>query len=246
MIKSSDYVVCDSKAIEKYVKQKYKKYDKKTTFIAYGSYIDDIKDINKETNDVMQKYDIKPREYYLFVGRFEPENNIELIIKEFMNTDIDKDLVIVTNFKKNKFYNKLLKNTNFDKDKRIKIIGPIYDQDILRRIRKNAKAYIHGHSAGGTNPSLLEAMSITDVNILYNAVYNMEVGDDAALYFSNQEGSLVNQIEYVEKLKTKTLNEFGEKAKERIRKEYTWDIVVKKYKKLFDKVLKKKKKHPFF
>ena len=82
-------------------------------------------------------------------------------------------------------------------------------------------------------------MSITDVNILYNAVYNMEVGDDAALYFSNQEGSLVNQIEYVEKLKTKTLNEFGEKAKERIRKEYTWDIVVKKYKKLFDKVLKK-------
>ncbi len=239
MIKSSDYVVCDSKAIEKYVKQKYKKYDKKTTFIAYGSYIDDIKDINKETNDVMQKYDIKPREYYLFVGRFEPENNIELIIKEFMNTDIDKDLVIVTNFKKNKFYNKLLKNTNFDKDKRIKIIGPIYDQDILRRIRKNAKAYIHGHSAGGTNPSLLEAMSITDVNILYNAVYNMEVGDDAALYFSNQEGSLVNQIEYVEKLKTKTLNEFGEKAKERIRKEYTWDIVVKKYKKLFDKVLKK-------
>ena len=60
----------------------------------------------------------------------------------------------------------------------------------LDRVRKNASAYIHGHSAGGTNPSLLEALSITDVNILFNVCYNKEVGEDACLYFSKEEDSL--------------------------------------------------------
>ena len=239
MIKSSNYVVCDSKAIEDYVKEKYKKYDKPTSFIAYGAYLNDIKDIDKKTKVFMDKYNIKPRDYYLIVGRFVPENNYELIIKEFMNTNTSKDLVIVSNVEKNKFYKKLKEKTNFDKDKRIKFVGSVYDDDILRRIRKNAKAYIHGHSAGGTNPSLLEALSITDVNILYNAVYNEEVGKDAVLYFSNEKNSLKEQIEKVEKFKSKENNMYGELAKKRITDEYTWEIIVKKYKKLFSKLLEK-------
>lgn len=238
MIKASDYVVCDSKNIEKYVQEKYKKYDTPTTFIAYGSYINDVKDIDKKTKVYMEKYGIKLHEYYLIVGRFVPENNYELIIKEFMKTDIKKDLVIVCNVEENKFYKKLLKTTEFNKDKRIKFVGSVYDQDVLRRLRKNASAYIHGHSAGGTNPSLLEALSITDVNILYNACYNEEVGEDSCLYFSNEENSLVNVIDKVEKFKSKDRNYYGEKARKRIEDEYTWDIVVKKYKKFFDKVLK--------
>ena len=238
MIKASDYVVCDSKNIEKYVQEKYKKYDTPTTFIAYGSYINDVKDIDKKTKVYMEKHGIKLHEYYLIVGRFVPENNYELIIKEFMKTDTKKDLVIVCNVEENKFYKKLLKTTEFNKDKRIKFVGSVYDQDVLRRLRKNASAYIHGHSAGGTNPSLLEALSITDVNILYNACYNEEVGEDSCLYFSNEENSLVNVIDKVEKFKSKDRNYYGEKARKRIKDEYTWDIVVKKYKKFFDKVLK--------
>ena len=187
----------------------------------------------------MDKYDIKKREYYLIVGRFVPENNYELIIREFMKSNTDKDLVIVSNVEKNKFYDKLREKTGFEKDKRIKFVGPVYDQEILVRLRKNAKGYIHGHSAGGTNPSLLEALSITDVNILYNAVYNEEVGEDAAIYFSNEEGSLCKQIEKIEKFKSKEQTEYGKKAKQRIIDEYTWKIVVTKYKKLFDKLLKK-------
>lgn len=238
MIKASDYVVCDSKNIEKYVQEKYKKYDTPTTFIAYGSYINDVKDIDKKTKVYMEKHGIKLHEYYLIVGRFVPENNYELIIKEFMKTDTKKDLVIVCNVEENKFYKKLLKTTEFNEDRRIKFVGSVYDQDVLRRLRKNASAYIHGHSAGGTNPSLLEALSITDVNILYNACYNEEVGEDSCLYFSNEENSLVNVIDKVEKFKSKDRNYYGEKARKRIKDEYTWDIVVKKYKKFFDKVLK--------
>ena len=236
MIKASDYVVCDSKNIESYIKSKY---NKPTTFIAYGSYLKDIKDIDKKTKLFMEKYDIKKREYYLIVGRFVPENNYELIIKEFMKSSTKKDLVIISNVEKNKFYEKLKLKTNFDKDPRIKFVGPVYDQDILTRIRKNAKAYIHGHSAGGTNPSLLEALGITDVNILYDACYNKEVGEDAALYFSNEDDSLCKQLEIVEKFKVKEQNEYGEKAKNRIKENYTWKIIVNKYKKIFNKLLEK-------
>ena len=241
MINASDYIVCDSKNIESFIKDRYKKKSDKTTFIAYGAYLKDIKDIDKKTKSFMEKNNIVKREYYLIVGRFVPENNYELIIKEFMKSDTEKDLVIVSNVEKNKFYEKLKLKTGFDKDKRIKFVGPVYDQEILVRLRKNAKAYIHGHSAGGTNPSLLEALSITDINILYNAVYNVEVGDDAALYFSNEEGSLCEQINTVEKFKVKDQNEYGERAKKRIKEEYTWEIVVKKYKKLFNKLLGLKK-----
>ena len=236
MIKASDYVVCDSKNIEKYIKSKY---DKPTTFIAYGAYLKDVKDINKKTKVFMDKHKIIKREYYLIVGRFVPENNYELIIKEYMKSDSKKDLVIVSNVEKNKFYESLKEKTGFDKDKRIKFVGPVYDQDILVRLRKNAKGYIHGHSAGGTNPSLLEALSITDVNILYDAVYNREVAEDAALYFNDEEGSLTKQIEMIEKFKSKEQNEYGEKARNRIKEEYTWEIVIKKYKKLFKKLLQK-------
>lgn len=238
MINASDYVVCDSKNIEKYVKEKYPKKKDKTTFIAYGAYQNDVKDIDKKTKEFMEEHNIKSRDYYLIVGRFVPENNIELIIREFMKTKTNKDLVIVSNVEKNKFYEKLRERTNFENDPRIKFVGSVYDKEILVRLRKNAKAYIHGHSAGGTNPSLLEALSITDVNILYNACYNMEVGEDAAIYFSNEDGSLADAIETVEKFKTKEQNEYGLKAKTRIKEEYTWEIVVKKYKKLFDKLLK--------
>ncbi len=237
MINASDYVVCDSKNIEKYVKSRYKK---PTTFIAYGAYLKDVKDIDQKTKYFMDMHNIKKREYYLIVGRFVPENNYELVIKEYMNSTTKKDLVIVSNVEKNKFYEKLKLSTGFDKDSRIKFVGPVYDQDILVRLRKNAKGYIHGHSAGGTNPSLLEALSITDVNILYDAPYNKEVGENAAIYFSNEDGSLCKQIELIEKFKSKEQSEYGEKAKNRIKSEYTWEIIVKKYKKLFDKLLKEK------
>ena len=239
MIKASDHVVCDSKNIEKYVKEKYPK--SKTTFIAYGAYMNDVKDIDKKTKDFMDKHGIEKREYYLIVGRFVPENNYELIIKEYMKSTSKKDLVIVSNVEKNKFYEKLRKETKFDEDSRIKFVGPVYDQDILIRLRKNAKGYIHGHSAGGTNPSLLEALSLTDVNILFNACYNKEVGEDAAIYFNKDEGSLCRQIETVEKFKIKDQTEYGKRAKQRIMDEYTWEIVVKKYKKLFNKLLGLKK-----
>lgn len=233
MVKHSDVIVSDSMAIKDYIDTRYKKYNKESHFIAYGAYLGKKIEKNNIVDEYKEKYNIKEDNYYLIVGRFVPENNYELIIKEFMKSNTKKDLVIISNVEENKFYNDLKTSTGFDKDKRIKFIGSIYDQDALMYFRKNAFCYIHGHSAGGTNPSLLEALSITNVNILFNAVYNVEVGFTGALYFSKRENDLKTLIEKVDKFNAYEIDRYGKLAKKRIKDEYTWDIVVDKYKKIW-------------
>ena len=122
MVKYSDLLICDSKNIEKYINETYKKYNPKTIFIAYGADMDKSILRNNDANLIKwySDNDIKIKEYYLVVGRFVPENNYSTIISEFMKSKTNKDLVLITNVEKNKFYKKLKNETNFDKDKRIK------------------------------------------------------------------------------------------------------------------------------
>ena len=234
-IKYSDCVVCDSKSIKEYIDDEYKKYHKKSYFIAYGA---DKKIKAKKTKDLtklMAQNGIKDDKYYLVVGRFVQENNYETIIKEFKKSNTDKDLVIVTNLESNmKFYNKLLKDVQFDLDKRIKFIGSVYDQESLKYLREKAYAYIHGHSAGGTNPSLLEALNTTKLNILYDVCYNKEVGKDSCFYFTKEEKSLSKIIDDADKLSKKNIDKLSKKAKSIINDNYTWNKVVDSYKEVIN------------
>ena len=235
-IKYSDYVVCDSESIKNYIDEKYKKYNKPSKFIAYGAYLNNDK-ISEETKlYIKDKFRTKINDYYLVVARFVPENNLELIINEFIKSKTKKKLIILSNVERNKYYNYLLEKTNFAKDKRIFLPGPIYNQKLLREIRLGAFAYIHGHSAGGTNPSLLEALSTTDINILYDVTYNKEVGNNATLYFSKEEGSLTKVINNLEKSNINDKKKYGKLAKDRIKNNYTWEIIEKKYKDLFNEI----------
>ena len=225
-----------------YIDNKYKKYNKQSEFIAYGSYLKDDKVSNKTKEYLKDKFCTKVNDYYLVVARFVPENNLELIIKEFIKSKTKKKLIIISNIEHSKYYNILLKTTNFDKDNRVFLPGPIYDRELLRELRVGAFAYIHGHSAGGTNPSLLEALSTTNINILFDVAYNKEVGEKAAMYFSKKEGSLTKIINGLEKITTKDIKKYGLLAKERIEKEYTWEIVEGKYKLVMNKLIKKQSK----
>lgn len=235
MIKNGDYIVCDSIGIEKYINDEYKIYSPKTTFIAYGADVNENA-ISNEAYEKLEawykKFNISKNGYYLIVGRFVPENNYELMIKEFMKSDSKEDLVIITNVEQNSFYDKL-KESGFEKDRRIKFVGTVYDQEMLVEIRRNAFAYLHGHEVGGTNPSLLEALATTRLNILLNVVFNKEVGKYGAVYFDKTENSLKNLIFDVEGYSQAQIKELSEKAKDRINKEYSWDYIVKKYEKLF-------------
>ena len=235
-IKYCDAVVCDSKAIKKYIDDKYKKYNKPSYFIAYGAYLKEDK-VSQETKEYLKnEFRTKINDYYLVVARFVPENNLELIINEFIKSKTKKKLIIISNVEHNKYYNYLLEKTNFDRDNRIFLPGPIYEQELLREIRVGAFAYIHGHSAGGTNPSLLEALSTTDINILFNVEYNKEVGKSAVLYFDNESKKLSKIIDKLEKMSSAKKSEYGLLSKEIIKKEYTWKIIEEKYKKTFDEI----------
>ena len=234
MVKNADLLICDSKNIEKYIHESYQKFDPKTTFIAYGA---DVKKSSLTADDAKvkdwyAKHDVKPNDYFLIVGRFVPENNYETMIREFMASDVQKDLIIITNVEHNKFYEELKEKTHFDKDERIKFVGTVYDKDLLKYIRENAYGYLHGHSVGGTNPSLLEALADTKLNLLYNVGFNKEVGENAALYWSKKSGNLSALINEVDSMSISQINNFDIASTKRIKDRYSWKYIVRKYEEL--------------
>ena len=231
MVKYADLLVCDSINIEKYIKTEYFKYSPKTEFIAYGA---DVSKANIASNDHwvsewMKSFDIKPNEYYLIVGRFVPENNYETMIREFMKSKSKKDLVIVTNYENNKLYNLLKKRLKFEKDKRIKFVGTVYNPEYIKKIRENAYAYLHGHSVGGTNPSLLEALASTKLNLLYDCDFNREVGRDSSFYWNCNYGNLACLIENIDRLSSEDIIEHNANSVKIIENNYNWNLIISKY-----------------
>lgn len=231
MVKHADLLICDSINIEKYIKEDYKKYNPNTTYIAYGS--DETKSLMKDDNEKLQQWyqenNIKPKEYYLVVGRFVPENNYETMITEYMKSKSKKDFVLITNICRCKFYETLKEKTHFEEDNRIKFVGTVYDQELLKKIRENAYGYIHGHEVGGTNPSLLEALATTQLNLLLDVGFNKEVGQDGALYWNKNEDSLSYLINKMDNISENEIYKYSEKAKRRIHEEYSWNKIVQQY-----------------
>jgi rhamnosyltransferase len=150
-----------------------------------------------------------------------------------MASNVNKDLFIITNVEHNKFYEELKERTHFDTDKRIKFVGTVYDKDLLKYIRENAYGYIHGHSVGGTNPSLLEALADTKLNLLYGVGFNKEVGEDGALYWSKTPGFLKELLEKSNQLSATQIDNLGKKAQQRVVEEYSWNKIVDDYEKSF-------------
>ena len=233
MVKHADLLVCDSKNIEKYIQDDYKKYSPKTTYIAYGTELEksSLSSKDRVVREWFSEKGVSENNYYLVVGRFVPENNYEAMLREFMKSNTKKDFVLVTNVEQNAFYEKLKKETGFDKDSRIKFVGTVYDQELLKYIRENAFAYFHGHEVGGTNPSLLEALESTKLNLLLDVGFNREVGEDGALYWKkDQLASVINQAEQLDEQAIADLNQ---KSSKRIEEAFTWEKIVTDYEKVF-------------
>ena len=227
MVKQSDLVICDSVNIEKYIHESYGNIN--TTFIAYGAETRKSVGADERYKTWLSEKGLKEEEYYLVVGRFVPENNYETMIREFMKSKSAKAFALITNVD-DKFLNELEKRTGYKKDSRIKFVGTVYDKELLMRIREGAFAYLHGHEVGGTNPSLLEALGSTELNLLYDIGFNREVAEDAALYWSKEEGNLKDLIEKCENINRK---ELGRKANQRIKDVYSWEYITNEYVKVF-------------
>lgn len=234
MVRHCDLLICDSKNIEKYIKESYCKYNPNTTFIAYGAETrkSTLSDNDKTLLDWYSSKNLKPKSYYLVVGRFVPENNYEIMIREFMKNKSERDFALITNVSE-KFLAELKKKTGFGRDKRIKFVGTVYEQELLKKIRENAYGYFHGHEVGGTNPSLLEALGSTNINLLLDVGFNREVAENSALYWTKDSGSLAGLIDKADSMSDSEIAELSQKAKQRINDEYSWQYICNKYEELF-------------
>lgn len=234
MVKRADLLICDSRNIEEYIKSEYSKYNPKTTFIAYGcdTVPSAIGDDTPVFTGWLKEKGLRAGSYYLAVGRFVPENNYETLLREFMASDTDKDFALITNVSE-RFLEELKVKTGFDKDKRIKFVGTVYDKELLKKIRENAYGYFHGHEVGGTNPSLIEALGYTKLNMLFDVCFNREVGEDAVLYWNKQEGNLAGLIEAADNMSADEIEEYGRKAKARMKEAYSWEFIAGEYKNIW-------------
>ncbi|MEO0198901.1 MAG: DUF1972 domain-containing protein [candidate division WOR-3 bacterium] len=171
-VKWADRIIADNEAIGRYLKEKY---GVDFVFAPYGC-TDCLTD-DEKWHEISNLYNISKNEYYLVVGRAVPENNYDIIFNGFLKSSTRKKLVVVTN-----------KVPDFVVEShRIIFTGPIYDLKKLNALRKNAFAYIHGHSVGGTNPSLLEAIGCESLVIAYDVPFNREVLGEHGFYFKDAE-----------------------------------------------------------
>lgn len=229
MVGLADLVICDSVNIEKYIQSEYGV--KNTTYIAYGADVEksQMADDDPKFQKWLHEKGLRIGEYYLVVGRFVPENNYETMIREFMKSSSSRDFALITNTN-DKFLEELDQKLHWKSDKRIKFVGTVYEHELLKKIRECAYGYFHGHEVGGTNPSLLEALGSTELNLLLDVGFNREVGEEAALYWNKDEGYLSSLIDKADLMNKQKRTEYGLKAKERVRDAYSWDFISGKYK----------------
>ena len=231
MTRHADLVISDNPGIESYIKEAYPW--SKTTYIAYGTDLSPTS-LNSQDNKVREfyhKWQTQEKNYYLILGRFVPENNYETAIREFMVSSTKRDLVIICNHEGNPYFEELRARTGFDQDPRVNFVGTVYDQELLKYIRKEAFAYIHGHEVGGTNPGLLEALAQTDLNLVLGVSFNQTVAKDTAHYWTKETGNLAHLIDQVDPLED--VSEWGQRAKANMKQNFTWEKIVGEYEELF-------------
>lgn len=172
-VKSSDYLIADSIGIQEYLMETY---NKPSEFIAYGASV-----FNNPNSAILKKYNIKEHKYCMILARLEPENNIETIIKGYIKSNTEYPLIIFGGINA---YGKNLE-TKYGSDSRIIFADANYNQEELNNLRYYSRYYFHGHSVGGTNPSLLEAMASNTLIIANNNIFNKSILENDALYFNN-------------------------------------------------------------
>ncbi len=224
----ADEIIADSKAIKCYLDSKY---NIKSNFIPYGVFKHQNVSWNKEKLPKMLK-DITPNDYWLVVSRLEPENNVHIILEAYLKSKTKKPLLVVGNYSSTK-YEVSIKNMLIDKpkDKKIIFTGGIYDLETLNMIRQNCFAYLHGHSVGGTNPSLLEAMVMKNIIIAHDDEFNREVCDDACLYFKDSQ-QLKDKLDSIDSYYEDYL-QMKELACVEVKKRYSWNKVFDQYESIF-------------
>jgi glycosyltransferase involved in cell wall biosynthesis len=221
-IKFADIVISDNKIIQDYI---YNYYKKSSILIEYGG--DHVLEGIGLSKSVSAKYNIHQNSYAFKVCRIEPENNIEMILNSF--SKIDYDLLIIGNWNSSSFGRNL--RIKYSMCRNIKMLEPIYQQYELDELRANCALYIHGHSVGGTNPSLVEAMHLSLFCVVFDVDYNRETTESSTVYF-NSADSLISIVKKFINNEIPTV-EIKSRLKKIAMRRYKWFDIINKYEKQF-------------
>lgn len=215
-VKSSDHLIADNTAIQEYLKEKYRV---SSAYIPYGAEVFQSPDVS-----ALNEYGVSPGSYDLIIARMEPENNIETILDGVAQSSRQRMCLVVGKHKATPFGRNLAQK--YEKQANIRFLGGIYNQGLLDNLRHHACYYFHGHSVGGTNPSLLEAMGSQVCIAAHNNAFNRAILGEDALYFSNadQVSSLLDQEPNPGVAKAMI-----QANAEKIRNLYSWDKINAEY-----------------
>ncbi len=233
-IKFADVVIADSKEMMSYVEDKY--HDK-TTYLSYGIQTPELIPWNGKNLKKLTKYTGKPLvpgNYFLVVARLEPENNILTIIEGFVKSDLKTPMVVLGDFTSKEYQKQIENIAGSMGSNEIYFLGSIYDEELLNMLRQNCLAYIHGHSVGGTNPSLLEAAISKNIILAHNNAFNREVCKENAIYFNNSN-ELKSQLELVDKTPEK-YSKIKINVHNSVKDEYSWEKISNGYENLLNSV----------
>lgn len=228
-VRFSHLDISDNESIQDYTAIRYKTLSK---VIEYGA---DHTLMVKPVTEDFQKYPFLKAPYAVKVCRIEPENNVHLVLEAFARIK-KKTLVIVGNWN-NSDYGRKLKKEYADL-KNIVLLDPVYDQREIDLIRGNATLYIHGHSAGGTNPSLVEAMYLGLPVLAFKVSYNITTTEAKARYFLSVD-ELVNLLHSTP---PEILKKIAYHMKAIAARRYTWHFIAQQYDLLIKEVLRVKNK----
>jgi glycosyltransferase involved in cell wall biosynthesis len=215
-IKFSHHLIADSKGIKEYLHQKYRK---EAIYIPYGSHVFENPD-----ESILDNYALSPYKYNMLIARLEPENSVETILRGVHLSLTDMPFLVVG--KHTTKYGEYLKE-KFCNDNRIQFLGGIYDINVLNNLRYFSNLYFHGHTVGGTNPSLLEAMGSNALIVAHDNLFNKSILGKDGFYFSTAE-----QVQGFANITDKThpMHEARlENNLQKIRDIYSWDNIVDQY-----------------
>ncbi|HXS38061.1 MAG TPA: DUF1972 domain-containing protein [Flavipsychrobacter sp.] len=223
---NADALIADSIGIQQHLKEIY---NKPSIFIPYGAEI-----FRTPNEELITGFSIQPYQYHLLIARMEPENNIETIIKGYLRSASEKPLLVVG--KTGNTYGAYLKKKYADKEG-VRFLGGIYDTDIINNLRYYSLLYFHGHSVGGTNPSLLEAMACNCLIAAHDNVFNKSVLSENAFYFSDDK-----QLAAIIKNNSpkQSYSAWLDNNIEKIQTKYNWENIVDEYEQVFLTEIKKR------
>lgn len=232
-VRFSDALISDAAAIADYYRAEF---DVPTACIAYGAPI-----LEDSPSDRLAELGVEPGNFHVVVARFEPENHVEQIVEGYKRSAAKHPLVVVGGAPYAADYTKRIKQLAAA-DPRVQLTGPIYDQALLDQLYGHALTYIHGHSVGGTNPSLLRAMGAGTAVLGWDVVFNREVAGPDASYFSSpiELSALVDAAE-ANPAHTAAI---GAKLRERAAANYNWDAVADAYEALAVELAAGQRRHP--